>query len=55
MNTRYLFRYACIAVILALCSGVFAAGTATSKGAVRINPKDGAVMVWVPVGERGVI
>ncbi|MHB1458996.1 MAG: formylglycine-generating enzyme family protein [Armatimonadota bacterium] len=43
-------RFICIGVILALCSGVFAAGTATSKGAVRINPKDGAEMVWVPAG-----
>lgn len=36
--------------MLALCSGVLAAGTATSKGTVRINPKDGAEMVWVPDG-----
>ena len=48
MNTRYLLRYAYIAVILVFCSGVFAAGTMTSKGVVRINPKDGAEMVWVP-------
>lgn len=37
--------YACIAVILVLCSGVLAAGPATSKG---------AEMVWVLFG-RGVI
>lgn len=45
----------CIAVMLALCSGVFAAETVPLKGMVRINPKDGVVMVWVPAGERGVI
>ena len=37
MNTRYRFRYACITVILVLCSGVFAAGMVTSKGAVKIS------------------
>ena len=40
----------CIAVILVLCSGVFAAGTTLPKGSMTINPKDGAVMVWVPAG-----
>ena len=49
MNTRYLYRYACIAVILAFCSGVFAAGTVMSKGAVKINPKDGAVKKTIPM------
>ncbi|MHB1457566.1 MAG: formylglycine-generating enzyme family protein [Armatimonadota bacterium] len=40
-----------VVLLLVVCSGVFAAGTATSKGAVKINPKDGAVMVWVRAGE----
>lgn len=43
-----------IAVILAICSGAFAAGTATSKGAVRVNPKDGAASTGsVPKGAPG--
>jgi formylglycine-generating enzyme required for sulfatase activity len=40
-----------IVALLFLCSTAFAAETSATKSSTRINPKDGAEMVWVPAGE----
>ncbi|MDO8587174.1 MAG: formylglycine-generating enzyme family protein [Armatimonadota bacterium] len=41
----------CIAVLVALSSGTFAAKAAASKSATKINPKDGSVMITIPAGK----
>ena len=41
----------CVAVLVSLCSGAFAAKGAASKSTTKINPKDGSVMITIPAGE----
>lgn len=40
-----------IVALVFLCSAAFAAKTAVPKSSTKINPKDGAEMMWVPAGE----
>lgn len=40
-----------VAIMFALCSGVSGANPTPAKGTTKINPKDRALMVWMPAGE----